>query len=186
MTAALEALTGDPAYVAWAAAQRELPPRKRESREISRAMNAVINGLSSTLDDVADKSRRVLAELAARPGPARTEVLLKFAVKAIYQSSEMVSKSPQYAWPLAATVCEVARGAPEMDTVMLALMQSATEGCPLCVPMYVSYKVHGKALDADEWRQQNGYRCADPRQGSRPAAAAHDMHIELCRLMLSV
>lgn len=160
LCAALQDLTGDPEYSAWTEVQRALPPRKRESREISRAMNAVINGLSSTLDDIADKSQRVLAELSARRGPARTEVLLKFAVKAIYQTSEMVSKSPQYAWPLAATICEVANGAPEMDTVMLALMLSAGEGCPLCVPLYVSYKVHGKALDEDEWRQRNGYRYA--------------------------
>lgn len=158
--AALEALTGDPAYVAWSEAQRALPPRKRETREISRAMNAVINGLSSTLEDIADKSQRVLAEFSARTGPARVEVLLKFAVKAIYQTSEMVSKSPQYAWPLAATICEVARGAPEMHTVMIGLMQSADEGCPLTAPLYVSYKKHGAALDKDEWCKQNGYRCA--------------------------
>lgn len=153
--------------MAWLNAQQGQPPRKRETREISRAMNAVINGLSSTLDDIADKSQRVLSEYAARSGPARTEVLVKFAVKAIYQTSEMVSKSPQYAWPLAATICEVAKGAPDMHTVMMGLMQSAGEGCPLSVPLYVSYKVHGKALDKDAWCQQNGYRCeAAPCPGS--------------------
>eukprot|EP00892_Ulva_mutabilis_P006505 jgi/Ulvmu1/4226/UM019_0205.1 len=155
---ALETLTKSMEHTAWLEAQRALPPRQRETREISRAMNAVINGLSSTLEDIADKSRRVIAELSTRTGPARTEVLQQFAKKAIFQSSEMVSKSPQYAWPLAATLCEVADAAPEMDTLFVGLMASAEEGCPMTVPLYWAFQVEGQALEQDDWRKRNGYR----------------------------
>jgi hypothetical protein len=38
-------------------------------------------------------------------------------------------------------------------------VQMGDIGCPLCVPLYVSYKVAGHELSVDQWKQQNGYRC---------------------------
>lgn len=33
-------------------------------------------------------------------------------------------------------------------------------GDPLCVPLYVSYKVAGQELPVEQWKQRNGYRCS--------------------------
>ena len=44
-------------------------------------------------------------------------------------------------------------------------MQMGDVGCPLCVPMYVAFKVSGKQLPVEQWKQRNGYRC-----GARPIA----------------
>ena len=120
----LEGLTsGDEKYKAWSEAQRELKVTDRETRKISRALNAIINGLAGTREDVADKFARVRSELSARSGAARTEVVVQFARKVVNQCAEMVAKSPQYAWPLAALVADVSTLAPELLDVLLAIMQ---------------------------------------------------------------
>lgn len=118
-----DATSGNAEYKAWAEAQRALKLTDRETRKISRALNAIINGLAGTQEDVADKVARVQSELAARSGPARTEVVVQFSRKVVNQCAEMVAKSPQYAWPLAALVAEVATLAPELPDVLLAIMQ---------------------------------------------------------------
>ena len=74
MHAALEDLTsGNAEYKQWAEGQRAMKITERDTRKISRALNAIINGLAGTQEDVADKYTRVQSELSSRSGPARSE-----------------------------------------------------------------------------------------------------------------
>jgi hypothetical protein len=142
--AVLEDLTSsNPEYKQWAEEQRKKKTTDRETRKISRALNAIINGLAGTQEDVADKFARVQSELASRTGAARTEVVVQLARKVVNQCAEMVAKSPQYAWPLAAFVSQVATIAPELPDVLLAVIQVLL---PLPVLMLCCLSLHSCLL----------------------------------------
>jgi hypothetical protein len=103
-------------------------------------------------------------------GPARTEVLLRLARSVAGQAAEMVAPNAAYAWPLAALLMQVSATAPELPDMFLAVMQGSDGGCPLCVPLYVSWKVQGAALSTAVWRKRNGYKCASARMRGAPTS----------------
>jgi hypothetical protein len=64
---------------------------------------------------------------------------VQFSRKVVNQCAEMVAKSPQYAWPLAALVAQVATVAPELPDVLLAVMQVRPPAVLRFTPVYTCW-----------------------------------------------
>lgn len=151
-------------YLAWTAAQAQLPKSQRARRKIAQALTKEFNQLSGTMSSVRARVAQLSATLAQLgDGPARVMFCIGLVQTAKNNAVEMMVGSPRFGFPVAMVLTSMFAEAAELPRLFHGTLKSLKEGSPLCVPQYTGAAAGGGALEGDAWKRANGYRCVRHR-----------------------
>lgn len=145
---------------------------KKTRRNIDRKLGTYIAQISATQEQVVRKAGEIISSLEAlrREGQALYSFgILSLCKRFISQVAAQVPQLPSFAFPVAEVAAEVCSRCPD---VLLPLLGTLHEACPLTVPKLPVYMKSVYKSEADFYRA-SGYRfldTADDGTGGRPEA----------------